>query len=84
MASSALYRCETCGDVVRAEAGRGDHALVCSCESLPLGAERRHPFDPPPFGPRRPYYADREHYMVEMPDDGRDGVDDLRDMIAIG
>jgi len=84
MASSALYRCETCGEVIRAEAGLGNHALISMCEAAPLGSERRHPFDPPPFGPQRPYYADREHYMVEMADDGRADVEDVREMIAIG
>lgn len=79
--AASLYRCPgSCGQVMRGEAG---HAYGCMCDALPLGSDQQHPFDAPPFGPQRPYYHDREHRVVEFPDDGRDGVEDLRDGVWI-
>lgn len=72
----SLYECPACHRVSRFTAGA---ALKCGCEASPLGLEQK--FGPPVFGPQRPYYREREHAMIEMPDDGREGVEDLRDSV---
>lgn len=71
--TTSLYRCPGCGRTVRYGTGA---RLGCLCDALPLGKD---PEWPHPFGPRRPYFSDREHRMSEMPDDGRSDVEDLRD-----
>jgi hypothetical protein len=78
--STSLYRCPSCRRVVRYDSWR--RALGCMCDALPLGSDPG--FWDPPFGhgrigPPRPYYPDRENLMEELPDDGRDGVEDLRE-----
>lgn len=79
---TALYRCPGCDKVVRY--GTGARGLGCLCDALPLGSDagkfdRRFGEIGGQIGPPRPYFHDREHTMVEFDDDGREGVDDLRE-----
>lgn len=80
---TSLYRCPgSCGSVVRYDSGHS--SLGCLCDALPLGSDgdkfdRAFGIEGGRIGPPRPYYHDRENSMEEFPDDGRDGVKDLRE-----
>jgi hypothetical protein len=85
---TSLYRCPACGKVVRYAPGRT--TLACLCDALPFGSDPGNIWFPGygeeggGIGPPRPYHHDREHTMTELEDDGRDGVEDLRDGLWFG